>query len=158
MFYQITKNTGITNRLSRIYLIAAIVIFVSEEVIAIIVQFWMVNSPSLSKLTLYNNTLSNLPMALSVTESIFLVFGLAYHSRRVIGTIVASGAVLMAVSIVLTYREFLSSTIDYSNGLTWTIPFMPTSSLVFIGFAAVVGGIISIALRDTLLRRKDVMA
>jgi hypothetical protein len=35
---------------------------------------------------------------------------------------------------------------------------MPTSSLVFIGFAAVVGGIISIALRDTLLRRKDVMA
>lgn len=139
-------------------LILSIVIFISAEIIAEISQLWLVNNPSVSSLTTYNRTLSNIPQALSTGASVFLTFGLPYYSRRRINSIIAVGLVLLILSFVLNFLNILSSTIEYYPGYYWTIPSGPLSNLFAIGLGTVIAAIMSFLLRDMLIGKTSAKA
>ena len=152
------RKRGITKEQSRWYLLSSLIIFFAVEIVAEITQLWLVGKPSLSNLNTYNRSLSVIPEAMSTGASVFLAFGLSYQPRGRVYAIVALGIVISALSFTLVNINFLSSTFEYASGLTWTIPSGILSGLFFIGTATFVAGIMSIVLRDSIIRKTGIEA
>ena len=149
---------GVTIMQSKLFLLSSIIIFIAAEAIAEITQLWLLGNPSISALTTYNGMLGNIPQALSVGASTLLPSGLAYQPKRRVIAMVAVGLVLMAFSLVLTHLSILSTTVEYYPGFYLTVASAPLSNLSIVGLGITLGGIVSLAFRDMLIRKEGVGA
>ncbi|AKA48767.1 hypothetical protein IX51_06245 [uncultured archaeon] len=152
------KSKGITLEQSRVFLISSIVIFLAAEIVAEIIQLWLVNNPSLSNLNTYNRILANIPGGISTGASVLLAFGLGYQPKGRIFIIAVIGLILTASAFILNSMDFLTSTFEYYPGLHWTVPSGFLSGMFVIGIGTFVAGIMSVVLHDMITMKEGIKA
>ncbi len=149
------NHKGTTMRQARLFLIASVTAIICAEVVAEIIQQWVVEYPSISTLSAYNGTLGNVPSAISLGATVWLVYGLLYQSNRRIVSIVVVGIGLISLSFLFVYMNIFSSTIEYYPGWYWTIPSLPLSNLGEVGLGIAIAAIVSFVFRDTMIRKPN---
>ncbi len=146
---------GISRRSSRIFLVAAIIIFIAAEIIAEVADFWLAHNPSVSNLLTFNRWYSTIPQAMTTGAIVFLVFGLAYSSLKTHILVTIAGIIIAAIPFILEPYNLFSFQVQYYPGYNLTMLWQPLTNLFDIGLGMAIGAILGFFLRDKLTLKPD---
>ncbi len=146
----------ISRRNSMIFLFAGLATFIAAEIIAEILDIWLMGNPSVGNMVAFNNRFSTIPSAVTIAGTVFLMFGLIYGTGKAVATAVLVGIVLAALPFFLMPYSFFSFTIEYYPGYHASFLYGCIANLFSIGVGVTLAAVMSQVFRNGLVEKPGI--